>query len=247
MESALKITWFWGNEWVQGTLVRCLSRMKYSLFGMFFFFLFLGCTALCDGLSNLYHAAFIQGTLQKEEPISSHCSAVLFTRVPCHVPWGIWRILTGQRTSVSRVPITLLQETAIADENSFYSCRTVKSTCTIFSTDHDCLESKHVRSDREIMLSPIWTRNIACYFFFTYQVDGRRNFPTLRGFWIISPSSRWLYDLTFVGENFIYRKIPKISPGAYIFQRPFLRGLFLEGLIFGGAYLRREICVSTSI
>ena len=39
----------------------------------------------------------------------------------------------------------------------------------------------------------------------------------------------------------------KISPGAYIFQRPFLRGLFLEGLIFGGAYLRREICVSKSI
>ena len=44
-----------------------------------------------------------------------------------------------------------------------------------------------------------------------------------------------------------YRKTPKISPGAYIFQRPFLRGLVLEGLIFGGAYLRREICVSKSI
>ena len=44
-----------------------------------------------------------------------------------------------------------------------------------------------------------------------------------------------------------YRKIPKISPEAYIFQRPFLRGLFLEGLIFEGAYLRREICVSKSI
>ena len=39
-----------------------------------------------------------------------------------------------------------------------------------------------------------------------------------------------------------YRKIPKISPGASIFQRPFLRGLFLERLIFGGAYLRREMC-----
>ena len=38
-----------------------------------------------------------------------------------------------------------------------------------------------------------------------------------------------------------YRKITKISPGGYIFQRPFLRGLFLEGLIFGGAYVRREI------
>ena len=26
-----------------------------------------------------------------------------------------------------------------------------------------------------------------------------------------------------------YRKIPKIIPGAYIFQRPFLRGLSTEG------------------
>ena len=31
-----------------------------------------------------------------------------------------------------------------------------------------------------------------------------------------------------------YRKIPKISPGAYIFQRPL-------GLIFGGAYIRRGL------
>ena len=33
-----------------------------------------------------------------------------------------------------------------------------------------------------------------------------------------------------------YRKIPKISPGAYIFQRLFLRGLFSEGLIYGGKF-----------
>ena len=53
----------------------------------------------------------------------------------------------------------------------------------------------------------------------------------------------------FLNKNSLsfYCKIPKISPGAYIFQRPFLRGLFLKGLIFGGAYLRREICVSKSI
>ena len=38
-----------------------------------------------------------------------------------------------------------------------------------------------------------------------------------------------------------------MSPRAYIFQRPFLRGLFLEGLIFGGAYVQREICLSKSI
>ena len=33
-----------------------------------------------------------------------------------------------------------------------------------------------------------------------------------------------------------YSKIPKISPGAYIFQRPFLRGLFLEGLMYEGKF-----------
>ena len=32
-----------------------------------------------------------------------------------------------------------------------------------------------------------------------------------------------------------------------MFQRPLLRGLFLEGLIYGRAYLWREICVSKSI
>ena len=39
-----------------------------------------------------------------------------------------------------------------------------------------------------------------------------------------------------------YCKILKISPAAYMFQRPFLRGLFLEGLIYGGeGYLRFKI------
>ena len=53
----------------------------------------------------------------------------------------------------------------------------------------------------------------------------------------------------FLNKNTLsfYCKIPKISPGAYIFQRPFLRGLFLKGLIFGGAYQWREICVFKSI
>ena len=43
----------------------------------------------------------------------------------------------------------------------------------------------------------------------------------------------------FLRENVLfmcYRKIPKISPGAYIFSKaPF------EGLIFGGAYIRRGL------
>ena len=38
------------------------------------------------------------------------------------------------------------------------------------------------------------------------------------------------YKVTFSQVDTRCRKIPKISPGAYIFQRP-----FFEGLIFGGA------------
>ena len=61
---------------------------------------------------------------------------------------------------------------------------------------------------------------------------------------------RYLEDHQFhivKNHKITYRKIPKISPGAYIFQTPFLRGLFFEGLIFGGAYIWREICVLKSI
>ena len=60
-------------------------------------------------------------------------------------------------------------------------------------------------------------------------------------------TNRCIKSETYYLSDTNYRKIPKISPGAYIFQRPFLSGLFFEGLIFGGAYLRREISVSKSI
>ena len=36
-----------------------------------------------------------------------------------------------------------------------------------------------------------------------------------------------------------YRKIPKISPGAFIFQRPFFEGLIFGELTFRGAHLWR--------
>ena len=39
-----------------------------------------------------------------------------------------------------------------------------------------------------------------------------------------------------------YHKISKISPGAYIFQKPFLRGL-----IFGGAYIRKGLCTEGNL
>ena len=50
-----------------------------------------------------------------------------------------------------------------------------------------------------------------------------------------------LFEMGGLIEDLWYCKIPKISPGAYIFQRPFLRGLCLEGLIFGSYYMHFKI------
>ena len=83
----------------------------------------------------------------------------------------------------------------------------------------------------EIMVMPLNDWNPESKFHFQTLESGIRN-PQRR-----IQNLRILY----------YRKIPKISPGAYIFLRLFLRGLFLEGRIFGKADLRREICVSQPI
>ena len=46
-----------------------------------------------------------------------------------------------------------------------------------------------------------------------------------------------MYGGKFTFQNRLdYRKVLKISPRAYIFQRPFLRGLFLEGLVYAGKF-----------
>ena len=41
-----------------------------------------------------------------------------------------------------------------------------------------------------------------------------------------------------------YRKIPIISPGLIFVQKAFLLGLFPGKFIFGGAYYRKEFCIS---
>ena len=50
-----------------------------------------------------------------------------------------------------------------------------------------------------------------------------------------------------LSANWSYHKIPKISPGAYIFQRPLLRGLCLEGLIYGGKFAFQNIGLALSV
>ena len=47
------------------------------------------------------------------------------------------------------------------------------------------------------------------------------------------PPLGWLH---FLGTMITYGKIPKINPGAYIFQRHFLNCLYSEGLIYGGKF-----------
>ena len=55
--------------------------------------------------------------------------------------------------------------------------------------------------------------------------------------WFFKPFLMYPLTLQELGsDNTAYRKISKISPGAYIFQRPFLRGLHSEGLIYGGKF-----------
>ena len=49
------------------------------------------------------------------------------------------------------------------------------------------------------------------------------------------------FKMSYLRSYLRYRKIPKKSPGAYIFHTPFLRGLFWrglysEGLIYGGKF-----------
>ena len=58
-----------------------------------------------------------------------------------------------------------------------------------------------------------------------------------------SPQGRCIDAASDASPLLIYRKILKIRPGAYIFERPFLGA----GLTFGACYLQREICVSKSI
>ena len=57
------------------------------------------------------------------------------------------------------------------------------------------------------------------------------------GAWPYAQQRKWLVLKFRLGT---YRKIPKISPGAYNFQRPFLRGLFLEGLIYGQIFVFQD-------
>ena len=59
-------------------------------------------------------------------------------------------------------------------------------------------------------------------------------------------TSSVIYYWTDPGQHGIYRTIRKISSEGYVFQMPFLRGLFLEGLIFGGPYIQRDLFLSKS-
>ena len=90
------------------------------------------------------------------------------------------------------------------------------------------------------MCSPklLLVMSLFAFFFFTvahFHLAGRQHFSfSHRQFPCFNSSSFVLYLTLYLFP--CYRKIPKISPGAYIFQRPFLRGLYSEGLIYGGKF-----------
>ena len=57
----------------------------------------------------------------------------------------------------------------------------------------------------------------------------------------------WQENSYFVFLSVTYRKIPKISPEAYVFESLSLRGLFLQGLAFRGTNIWWEIYVTKLI
>ena len=100
-------------------------------------------------------------------------------------------------------------------------------------------------TDRMIFVWP-WNENVRAkqkqqtnrnrVIWLVYRTD-----TNAHGFWLVKQMpgnflqiNRYLALTSYC--NAIGRKIPKISCGAYIFQRPFLRGLYTEGLIYGGIF-----------
>ena len=60
-------------------------------------------------------------------------------------------------------------------------------------------------------------------------------------------TSSVIYYWTDLMQHEIYRTIPKIGSEGYLYLKvPFLRGLFLEGRIFGDPYIQRDRFVSKS-
>ena len=70
---------------------------------------------------------------------------------------------------------------------------------------------------------------VICAFLLTWTSS--RSIKTQKRTW---PIYNYLERTSLV--NNAYCKIPKISPRVYILQRPFLRGLFLKGLMYGGKF-----------
>ncbi len=94
---------------------------------------------MCDWLSNLYHATVWPRTLQKELFIAAHSFTIVFTRVPCHVSWGVRGILFGQTPRVSRLSISLPQEDAIVTRKFPYLKRALNSRWTAFHLLEFCI------------------------------------------------------------------------------------------------------------
>ena len=98
--------------WLPSIIITPLSFFKitWPSYHLVLFNCLSGRPEMCDWLSNLYYATFWPRTLQEELLIAAHSFTVVFTRVPCHVSWGVRRILFGQTARVSGLSISLPQE-----------------------------------------------------------------------------------------------------------------------------------------
>ena len=75
-----------------------------------------------------------------------------------------------------------------------------------------------------------------CQMYLLWLAEMHQHMVATKWKWVQNDQGKLLVDAVLYCSLAGYRKIQKISPGACIFQRP-----FFEGLIFGGAYIRRGL------
>ena len=113
------------------------------------------------------------------------------------------------------------------------------ATQAIFNYDHR-KKSSHLNDRRDYMKTSLYNRIHLKDMFYMYLSFGlARNVSRtlIKRIRLVQIETKAI-SFSSGAENIIcllsYSKMPKISPRAYIFQRPFLRGLHLEGRFNGG-------------
>ena len=129
------------------------------------------------------------------------------TRRGLDSPWWLGNFSNDDGNEHVRKAIGLISKTTILDAQRTFLCISLPS-----------LHNYDVKM-RNISVNG-GVKQATTNFFFPFQTWVRSSSPL---------QEKKTFNSREINPHLTYRKIPKMSPGAYIFQRPFLRGLYTEG------------------